>query len=119
MNRELSPNFDIAGGKNSRKLSDITNPSATIDIIESEYDILYDGIGRSVVRSSYYNGGKEIAWPSHEGTSCNACFLDGHADTIVGGTGKGGVWSQSMYGKPGPLANCWFNPNPWTYNGKP
>ena len=100
----------------SKKISDIRTPGSTIDIIES-VNVGNGYSGFSSCKSDYGNG-NYCVWPSHEGKKCNSAFVDGHVETIVGGTGKNLAWSQSMYGAGRPLANFTFTPNPWTIDGK-
>ena len=100
----------------SRKISDIKTPGSTIDIIESV--IVNNGYAGLFGCLSDFGGGNYCAWPAHEGKKCNSAFVDGHVETIVGGTGKNLAWSQSMYGEGRPLANFTFTPNPWTIDGK-
>ena len=100
----------------SKKNSDIRTPGSTIDIIESvNVANGYSGFSSCI---SDYGGGTFCVWPSHEGKKCNSAFVDGHVETIVGGTGKNLAWSQSMYGAGRPLANFTFTPYPWTIDGK-
>ena len=119
MNRELGnlgPSWDATGGTKSRRVSDIVKPSYTIDIIESSADSTgVAGAGQSFVRAWF--GVNAFIWPAHEGNKCNTCFIDGHAETIVG-PGKSTVWVQNMYGNGKPLAWIYSTPNPWTYDGR-
>ena len=117
MNRELGnldPNWDASGATKSRRVADIVKPSYTIDIIEASADSTgVAGAGQSFVRAWF--GDNAYIWPAHEGNKCNTAFIDGHAETIVG-TGKSTVWVQNMYAG-GSLANWYYTPNPWTYDG--
>lgn len=118
MNRELGnldPTWDGSGATKSRRVADIVKPSYTIDIIESSADSTgVAGAGQSFVLGWF--GVNAYIWPAHEGNKCNTAFIDGHAETIVG-TGKSTVWVQNMYAG-GTLANGYYTPNPWTYDGK-
>ena len=99
----------------SHKISDITTPSSTIDIIESRWNQDENGCS-FVVSDGSLNS--LLFWPSHEGKKCNSAFVDGHVETIVGGTGKGMVWVASMLGEGRLLAAHDFTPNLWTIDGK-
>jgi prepilin-type N-terminal cleavage/methylation domain-containing protein/prepilin-type processing-associated H-X9-DG protein len=117
MNERLDPNWAVNAGQVSRKLSEITTPSSTIDIIETA-DVSGSLYGTSHAAPVCGTNPVAVAWPSHGGKACNTSFIDGHAETITGGTGKGILWSQSMYAQGRPLANRYYTPNPWAHDGK-